>query len=414
MAVDPDGFNINRDCGATVPEPMQRPWSPTAPTSASPSTATPTGDPGRRDRRGDRRRPADGPDRPLLGRAGRLTRRRRRRDGDVEPWPRALPRGLGLALLRTPVGDRYVVEEMRAGAATGRRAVRPHRALRLHDHRRRLDRGAAGAGRAGRASTAGERGHSGLRALCRSCSRTSASTAARRWTTPGSRPHRRGRERAGRGGRLLIRKSGTEPVIRVMAEGEDEALVGRVVERHREDHRRGRRAAGRLSRQGRSMTGTGSDRRRLRFRRRRRHSGRHQGGDRAGRLCRHGVTALTAQNTPGSTAWSGSSPRSSSSRCAWCSRTSAPMRSRPGCCTTPGDRGRRPRFWPARSGAACRRRSGHGGAERRLLARARGGLTLLRTACCPAPRPDSPTCRRPRRCSGRRSPKRATGCSRQP
>ena len=31
-------------------------------------------------------------------------------------------------------------------------------------------------------------------------------------------------------GRLLVRKSGTEPVIRVMAEGEDEILVGRVVD----------------------------------------------------------------------------------------------------------------------------------------------------------------------------------------
>jgi phosphoglucosamine mutase len=31
-------------------------------------------------------------------------------------------------------------------------------------------------------------------------------------------------------GRLLIRKSGTEPVIRVMAEGEDAELVGRIVD----------------------------------------------------------------------------------------------------------------------------------------------------------------------------------------
>jgi phosphoglucosamine mutase len=31
-------------------------------------------------------------------------------------------------------------------------------------------------------------------------------------------------------GRVLIRKSGTEPLIRVMAEAEDEALMARVVE----------------------------------------------------------------------------------------------------------------------------------------------------------------------------------------
>ena len=31
-------------------------------------------------------------------------------------------------------------------------------------------------------------------------------------------------------GRLLIRESGTEPLIRVMAEGEDEALIGRMVD----------------------------------------------------------------------------------------------------------------------------------------------------------------------------------------
>ena len=31
-------------------------------------------------------------------------------------------------------------------------------------------------------------------------------------------------------GRLLIRKSGTEPVVRVMAEGDDMALVERLVD----------------------------------------------------------------------------------------------------------------------------------------------------------------------------------------
>ena len=38
-----------------------------------------------------------------------------------------------------------------------------------------------------------------------------------------------GEARLGNTGRLLIRKSGTEPVIRVMAEGEDEALIAEVV-----------------------------------------------------------------------------------------------------------------------------------------------------------------------------------------
>jgi phosphoglucosamine mutase len=40
---------------------------------------------------------------------------------------------------------------------------------------------------------------------------------------------RAGEARLGHKGRVVIRKSGTEPVIRVMAEGEDEALVQAVV-----------------------------------------------------------------------------------------------------------------------------------------------------------------------------------------
>jgi len=37
--------------------------------------------------------------------------------------------------------------------------------------------------------------------------------------------------RLGNKGRILLRPSGTEPVIRVMAEGEDEAMVTAIVDR---------------------------------------------------------------------------------------------------------------------------------------------------------------------------------------
>ena len=39
-----------------------------------------------------------------------------------------------------------------------------------------------------------------------------------------------GEKRLGAAGRLVIRKSGTEPLIRVMGEGDDAALVDRVVD----------------------------------------------------------------------------------------------------------------------------------------------------------------------------------------
>ena len=37
-------------------------------------------------------------------------------------------------------------------------------------------------------------------------------------------------QRLGAAGRVLIRESGTEPLVRVMAEGEDESLVAEVVD----------------------------------------------------------------------------------------------------------------------------------------------------------------------------------------
>ena len=46
---------------------------------------------------------------------GRAQGRRRRRHGDVEHRPGALSSGLNLKLVRSPVGDRYVIEKMREG-----------------------------------------------------------------------------------------------------------------------------------------------------------------------------------------------------------------------------------------------------------------------------------------------------------
>ena len=83
--------------------------------------------------------------------------------------------------------------------------------------------------------------------------------------------------RLGASGRVLVRKSGTEPLIRVMAEGEDEKLVRAVVRAdRRRDRRSGRLAKGCHCRHAQQSSQTPSGHRRLRFLRRRRNPGRSQ------------------------------------------------------------------------------------------------------------------------------------------
>jgi phosphoglucosamine mutase len=140
--------------------------------------------------------------------------------------------GLGLALHRTPVGDRYVVERMRAGGFNVGGEQSGH--IILSDY-----------GTTGDGLVAALQVLAVLVALRKPASETS------RLFSPlpqhlkslrvvdGAKPLEaamvKAAIRAGEvalegSGRLLIRKSGTEPVIRVMAEGEDEALVLRVVD----------------------------------------------------------------------------------------------------------------------------------------------------------------------------------------
>ncbi len=65
---------------------------------------------------------------------------------------------------------------------------------------------------------------------CRSCSRMSAFPPASRWKTmPFGQAIADAEAELAKSGRLLIRPSGTEPLIRVMAEGDDRAQVERIV-----------------------------------------------------------------------------------------------------------------------------------------------------------------------------------------
>jgi phosphoglucosamine mutase len=137
---------------------------------------------------------------------------------------------IGLTLERTKVGDRYVVEHMREHGFNLGGEQSGHIIL--------SDFGTTGDGLIAALQTLAVLAASGRR----------ASEAARvfspipqtlRNVTYGKRDplgESRVKEaiaeaeaRLGQDGRLVIRKSGTEPVVRVMAEGDDESLVAEVV-----------------------------------------------------------------------------------------------------------------------------------------------------------------------------------------
>jgi phosphoglucosamine mutase len=139
----------------------------------------------------------------------------------------------GIGLMRTKVGDRYVVEEMRRGGYNIGGEQSGH--IIMSDY-----------------STTGDGLMAALQFLAVLIqSNRSASDVARvftpypqvlknvRFAGAGRAPLEqdiviatiaRAEQRLGKSGRLVIRKSGTEPVIRVMAEGEDDAMVVGIVD----------------------------------------------------------------------------------------------------------------------------------------------------------------------------------------
>ena len=141
--------------------------------------------------------------------------------------------GLGIALHRTPVGDRYVVERMRAGGFNVGGEQSGH--IILSDYVTTGD-GLIAALQVLAVLVASDRPASETGRLFAPFPQRLQKPAGRR-TGPSRSMRSLVKEaiRAGEAalvgtGRLLIRKSGTEPVIRVMAEGEDEVLVLQVVD----------------------------------------------------------------------------------------------------------------------------------------------------------------------------------------
>ena len=232
LGVTPDGFNINKDCGSTVPEALCR---AVVEHGADLGLAL-DGDADRLLMSDERGRLVDG-DQILALAAVNLHRTGRLRGGAVAATVMSNLRlerflaGQGLALRRTAVGDRYVMERMRADG---------------------LNLGGEQSGHVilGDYSTTGDGLVAALQVLAVLVEQRRPASVALRLFDPlpqrlrsvrftGDSPLADSRVRAAvaaaeatlaRTGRLLLRESGTEPVVRVMAEGEDESLVSRIVD----------------------------------------------------------------------------------------------------------------------------------------------------------------------------------------
>jgi phosphoglucosamine mutase len=231
IGVEPNGFNINQDCGSTSPKALQQ---AVIDYRADIGVAL-DGDADRVAIVDEKGRVIEG-DQILALIARFLNSRGKLKGGAVVSTVMAnygLERylaGLGIKLERTKVGDRYVVEAMRAkGANVG---GEPSGHVILSDY-----------------STAGDGLVTALQALAVIAGEKIAASEAFACFEPTPQINKNvkiaGRDpladagvkaaiaaaetRLTGAGRIVIRKSGTEPLIRVMAEGEDRKLATAIV-----------------------------------------------------------------------------------------------------------------------------------------------------------------------------------------
>ena len=233
LGVSPDGVNINDGCGSTHPELLQQ----TVVASGADIGLALDGDADRLIVVDEAGRIIDGDQLMALIALGLHARGELRGEGVVATVMSnlGLERKLGdagLKLLRTAVGDRYVLEEMRRSGCNVGGEQSGH--IILADHATTGDGLVAGlqvlAALVEAKSPASELLHQfePLPQLLKNVRFNGASEPLEadsvRQRIAAAEAELQGR------GRLVIRKSGTEPLIRVMAEGDDPALVERLVD----------------------------------------------------------------------------------------------------------------------------------------------------------------------------------------
>ena len=231
IGVSPNGLNINQECGSTHPQLLQE----TVAANGADIGIALDGDADRLIVVDEKGEIVDGDQLMALIALGLKSRGALKGDAVVATVMSnlGLERKLGeagLKLLRTKVGDRYVLEEMRKTGCNVGGEQSGH--IILSDH-----------------ATTGDGLVAGLQVLAALVEAQAPASALLRQFEPLPQLLKNVRfnsgaplevdsvrkriaaaeaELEGRG-RLVIRKSGTEPLIRVMAEGDDPALVERVV-----------------------------------------------------------------------------------------------------------------------------------------------------------------------------------------
>ncbi|HET7606282.1 MAG TPA: phosphoglucosamine mutase [Sphingomicrobium sp.] len=233
LGVAPNGLNINDDCGSTHPELMQE----TVVASGADIGLALDGDADRLIVADETGRLVDGDQLMALIALGLQARGELKGKAVVATVMSnlGLERKLGdagLKLLRTKVGDRYVLEEMRKTGCNIGGEQSGH--IILADHATTGDGLVAGLqvlAALVQADVPASRLLRQFEPLPQLLKNVRFNGSAEPLESDGVRKRIAAAEAELEGhGRLVIRKSGTEPLIRVMAEGDDPALVERLVD----------------------------------------------------------------------------------------------------------------------------------------------------------------------------------------